>query len=250
MMTHSTHTKPHTGKHWWSPFIESLTVALIVLMFLQPASPAIAADCFVDGDTLPVQDMPGWEASTPTLPMHSVTVTRDCLCGLFPYLTNSRLGSSKAGTLGITALAACLPSTSEKSALLADTGLCPIRPVNARAQTLRVSTVSYNNKKHMLKIPTTLPEFKRAMTSAPSTAIIGPVQTFQGPPSAGEQNLTQTIPTVPPLDSPFSLFSTYHWGPLNQFQGLQQLPNGEVHRMNTTTSLVFHGGKDCMNDCP
>ncbi len=176
-------------------------------------------------------------------------MTCDCLCGLFPCLNNSRFVLGKADNFGITALTACLRPNSVKIALPAHAPLAPIRQVNPRMQTLRVSIVSYNNKKQVLKIRTTLPEIIRSMNSTPSAAIIGPVQEFRISPLADELSMTQTILSVPPIDNTFSLFGHHTWGPFNRFQDLQQLPNGESHRMNMTTTSALHG-RDCMSDCP
>jgi hypothetical protein len=117
MLTHSTQTRPQMGRRWWSPFIESLTVAMIGLVTLQPIGQAAAADCRAHDDALTVQDMPSWEAIRPTLPVHSVTVTRDCLCSFYPHLTRSRFDLGRTDNSGITALPACLSPKSEKMAL-------------------------------------------------------------------------------------------------------------------------------------
>jgi len=249
MMNHSTQTRPQMERRWWSPFIESLTVAMIGLVTLQPIGQAAAADCLAHDDTLTVQDMPSWEAIRPTLPVHSVTVTRDCLCSFYPYLTRSRFDLGRTDNSRITALPPCLSPKSEKMALLAHVTLRPIHQVNARTQTLRVSILSYNSKKHVFTMRTTLPEIKRSLIYTPAATIIGPVHEFQNVPPSDERSMTQTVPAVPPLDKPSALFGNHPWGLFKQFQGLQQLSNGESHRMNMTTALALHG-RDCVSDCP
>ncbi len=222
----------------------------MVLVTPKPADLAAAAECLINQSTVRVPGMPNWDAITPTLPAHSVTVARDCLCDLIPYLDNSRFVFGKADNLGITALTACLSPNSEKMALLAHVTLGPIRQVNSRMQTLRTSSPFYNNKRQVVTTRTTLPEIKRSMTYRPIPAIIGPVQEFQNSPPADVRSMTEAVPSVPPLNTPSALsFGDPLSGPFNQFQSLQQLPNGESHRMNMTTSLSLHG-RDCVSDCP
>lgn len=237
MRTHGIQPGPYMKRRWWSPFIESLPVAMIVMVTVHPSGLAAAAD------------MPGWEPITPTRPAHSLTVTQDCPCGLLPYLNNSRFVLGRADNLDITALTACRRPYSIKMPLLAHPTLGLLRQVNPRMQTLSVSIVSYNSKKSLLKIRTTLPEINRLLNSTPVATVIGPVQELQNSPPADEQSMTQTILSVPPMDNTSSPFGHHTWGPFNQFEGLQRLPNGESHRMNMTTASALHG-KDCASDCP
>jgi hypothetical protein len=121
--------------------------------------------------------------------------------------------------------------------------------LNPRMQTLKAFATPYNSKKQVFYVGLTPPEFKRITTYKPAPTIIGPVQEFQYAAPSDERNMTQAIPSVPPMDQPSALFGDYGWVPFNQFQGLQPLPNVESHRMNMGTALALHG-RDCVSDCP
>lgn len=249
MMTHCTQAAQQMEGRWLSSLVVLLVVATVVMGALQPVGLAAAADCLVNEIRLEIQDTPSWGVIIPPIQARLSTLTRDCVCELTPYLNNSRFALGRTYDSGITALPACLSPNSEKMAPLAHTTLGTNHQVNARTQTLRVSILSYNSKKRVFTMRTTLPEIKRSLIYTPAATIIGPVQEFQNVPPSDERSMTQTVPAVPPLDNPSALFGDHPWGPLNQFQGLQQLPNGETHRMNMTTALALHG-RDCVSDCP
>lgn len=248
-MIHCTRATQQMERWWLSSLVGFLVVAMVVMGTLQPVGLAAAADCLVNEISLVVQDTPSWGVIIPPIQARPSTLTRDCVCELTPYLNNSRFALGRTYNSGITALPACLSPNSEKMAPLAHTTLGPIHQLNSKMQPLRVSILSYNSKKHVFTIRTTLPEIKRSLSYTPATTIIGPVQEFQNAPPLDDRSMTEAIPSVPPMDKPSTLFGNYYWGPLNQFQGLQRLPNGESHRMNMTTALALHG-RDCVSDCP
>lgn len=249
MMTHCTQAAQQMERRWISSLVGFLVVATVVMGTLQPVGLAAAADCLANEISLAVQDTPSLGGIIPPIQARLSTLTRDYVCELTPYLNNSRFALGRTYNSGITALPACLSPKSEKMAPLAHTTLGSIHQLNSKMQPLRVSILSYNSKKHVFTIRTTLPEIKRSLIYTPAATIIGPVQEFQNAPPSDERSMTQTIPAVPPLDKPSALFGDHPWGPLNQFQGLQRLPNGESHRMNMTTALALHG-RDCVSDCP
>jgi hypothetical protein len=249
MMTHCTQTTQQMEERWLSPLVGSLVVATVVMATLQPVGLADAAECVKNDDTVAVQGTPSWDAIIPPLQTQSGTVTRDCACELTPYLTRNRFALGRTYNSGITALPACLSPNSEKMAPLAHTTLGPIHQLNSKMQPLRVSILSYNSKKHEFTIRTTLPKIKRSLIYTPAATIIGPVQEFQNAPPSDERSMTEAIPSVPPMDQPPALSGNHPRGLFKQFQGLQQLSNGESHRMNMTTALALHG-RDCVSDCP
>lgn len=248
-MTHCTQGAHQTERRRLSPLVGSLVIATVVMATLQPVGLAAAADCLINEDTLAVQSTPSWGTIIPPIQAHPPTLIRDCVCELTPYVNNSRFALGKTDNPGIAALTACLSWDSGKMALLAHTTLGPVRQVNSRIQTLRVSTLSYKSKKHAFMTRPTLPEIKRSMTYKPAATITGPIQEFRNAAPADERSMGEAIPSVPPMDKPSALFGDHPCGPLNQFEGLQRLPNSESHRMNMTTALALHG-RDCVSDCP
>jgi len=163
-------------------------------------------------------------------------------------------GLGKAGNPEISILTACPSPNGVKMARADRTPLTPVGKANSKRKALRMATLPYTSTKSVLVRRTPHPEIKRSTyytytPYTPAPTIIGPVQEFQSSALSSEHNITQAIPVVPPIDTLSALFGDHLWGPLNQFQGLQRLPNGESHRMNMTTALALHG-RDCVSDCP
>lgn len=249
MMTHDTHTPQLVERRWLSSLVGSLVVATVILETLHLEDLATAAECSVNDGTVAVQDTLSWEAIGSPIQTLTTTLTRNCFCGSTPYLNNSTFVLSKTDNPGITIPTGCLSPTTWRTALLHHATGGPIGTVSLKLQPQKAFALPYSSKKQVLVVRTTPPEFKRSTHYTPASIIIGPVHEFQHSPPSSEQNMTQAIPLVPPMDEPTTLSGDRHWGPLNQFQGLQRLPNGESHRMNMTTASALHG-RDCVSDCP
>lgn len=249
-MTHDGQTRTQIERCCWSLLVQSLTVSTVVFATLQPAGVASATECLVNEILVTVQGTPSWDAIISPPQIQAARATGACLCEQ-PYYPGSRSDIfGKADNRGVTTLTTCFNRNTWRTTLRDRATLGHRGRVSSRVQLRTVSTVAYNSKNLLLKVPTTLPELKHAMNPAPSASLIGPVQKFQSSPPAGERSLTEPIPSVAPRDSHFTLFGDHSWGPFNQYQSLQRLPNGESHRMNVTTSSVFHGSRDCTSDCP
>ena len=234
---------------WLSPLVRSLVVATVLLTTLQPARSASAADCLVNEDIVAVQGTPRWDAIISPVQIPSTLASEDCGCGQTLYVTGRQFALDKGNYRGITILTTCFSPTPWKTSLLTQAILGSRSRVTSRMQPLTVSTVAYTSKKQGLTVRTILPELKHSTTYMPISTIIGPVQEFQNASPSNERSMTQAIPLILPMDKPSALFGDHPWGPLNQFQNLQRLPNGESHRMNLTTALALHG-RDCVSDCP
>lgn len=203
----------------------------------------------MNADVVDVQSTPRWHAIVSPIQVQSALASEDCGCEQSPYLTGCRFALGKGNNRGITIPTACLSPTPWKTSLLNQAILGPRSKVNPRMQPLTVSTLSYNSKQQGLKVRTTLPEIKCSTTYMPISTVIGPVQEFQNASPSDERSMTQAVPLIPSMNKPSVSFGDHPWGPLNQFQNLQRLPNGESHRMNMTTALALHG-RDCVSDCP
>ncbi len=251
MMTHGAQARPHMKQLWFSPLVGCLLVTTVVMATLQPTSLVRAAECLVNEETVRFEDRSYWE--TIVAPIHGLppTLMWNCFCGQAPYMNGVQFGLGKTGIPGISTLTTCLSPNGVKMARVDRTTLTPIGKANSKRQTLGVATLPYTGMKSVLVRRTPPQEIKRSPYYAPytPTATIGPVQEFQSSSLSSERNLIQTIPAVPPRDTPSVLFGDHLWSRLNQFQGRQQLPNGESHRMNMMTTLALHG-RDCVSGCP
>jgi hypothetical protein len=251
MMTHGAQARPHMKPLWFSPLVGCLLVTTVVMATLQPTSLVRAAGCLVNEETVTFEDRPHWEIIVS--PIHELlpTLAWNCFCGYAPYMNSVQYGLGKTGIRGISTLTTCPSLNGVKMARVDRTTLTPIGKANSKRQTLGVATLPYTGMKSVLVRRTSPLESKRSTYSTPytPTATIGPVQEFQSSSLSSERNLIQTIPVVPLRDTSSVLFGDHRWNLLTQFQGLQQLPNGESHRMNMTTTLALHG-RDCVSGCP
>jgi len=248
MMTHSTQVAQQTERRWLSSLVGFLVIATVGMGTLQPTSLVSAAACLVNEETVAIQARSSWEAIIS--PIHGLppTLAWDC------YMNSVPFGLGKAGNPEISILTACPSPNGVKMARADRTPLTPVGKANSKRKALRMATLPYTSTKSVLVRRTPHPEIKRSTyytytPYTPAPTIIGPVQEFQSSALSSELNITQAIPVVPPIDTLSALFGDHLWGPLNQFQGLQRLPNGESHRMNMTTALALHG-RDCVSDCP
>ena len=251
MMTHGAQARPHMKPLWFSPLVGCLLVTTVVMATLQPTSLVGAAECLVNENTVIFEDPSHWE--TIVSPIHGLppTLAWNCFCGHAPYMNSVQFGLEKTGIPGISTLTTCRSPNGVKMARVDLNTLTPVGRANLKRQSLGVATLPYTGLKSVLVKRTPPQEMKRSTYYAPYTppATIGPVQEFQSPSLPSEHNLIQAIPVIPPSDMSSVLFGDHRWNLLTQFQGLQQLPNGESHRMNMTTALALHG-RDCVSDCP
>ncbi|HRI37988.1 MAG TPA: hypothetical protein PLO50_05485 [Nitrospira sp.] len=251
MMTYGAQARPHMKQLWFSLLVGCLMVTTVVMATLQSTSLVGAAECLVNEETVTFEDRLHWE--TIVSPIHGLppTLTWNCFCGHVSYMNSVQFGLGKTGIPGISTLTTCPNPDGVKMTRVDRTTLTPIGKANSKRQPLGMATLPYTGMKSVLVRRTPPQEIKRSTYSTPYTppAIVGPVQEFQSSSLSSEHNLIQAIPVVPPRDTSSVLFGDHLWSLLNQFQGLQQLPNGESHRMNMTTALALHG-RDCVSDCP
>jgi hypothetical protein len=118
----------------------------------------------------------------------------------------------------------------------------------ARRQSMQVSVLPYNGKKHVRSIRTTPTEIGVSLHEK-SAAIIGPVQEIRKPTLSHERLVSQTLAALPSTVESTSLFADQPIGALNRFSSVLQEPDNESHRMNLTTAQALHGG-NCPNGCP
>ncbi len=248
-MTHYTHTPHLVERRWLSSFVGSLVVATVILTTLHLEDRATAAECSVNETSLAIKGPPSWDAIGLPIQTLTTTLTRNCFCASTPYLSNRTFVLGKTDNPGITTFTACLSPNTWRTAPFNHATDTAIGKVNLKLQPQRALALSYSNKKEVLVVRTTPPEFKHSTYSRPAPTIMGPVQEFPYAPPSDERSMTETILSAPVIDKPSALFGAHSWGPLNQFQGLQRLTNGESHRMNMTTALALHS-RDCVNDCP
>ena len=251
MMTHGAQARPHMKPLWFSPLVGCLLITTVVMATLQPTSLVRAAECLGTEETLTFEDRSYWE--TVISPIHGLppTLAWNCFCGHAPYMNSVQFGLGKTGISGISTLTTCPSPNGVKMARVDRTTLTPIGKANSKRQPLGVAALPYTGMKSLLVRRTPPQEIKRSTYSAPytPTATIGPVQDFQSSSLSSERDLIQTIPVIPPRDTSSVLLGNHLWSLLNQFQGRQQLPNGESHRMNMTTASALHG-RDCVSGCP
>lgn len=249
MMTDYIHTSQPVERRWLSSLVGSLVVATVILTTLHLEDRATAADCSVNEDTVTVQDTPSLKVIGSPIQTLTTTLTQNSFCGSTPCLNNSTFALSKTGTLGITTPTACLSPNTWRTALFNHATSDALGKVHLKLQPRKVFTLPHSNENQLLVVRTASPEFKRSMHYAPAPTIIGPVQEFQYAPPSAKRSMAETIPSAPSIAKPSTLFGVHPWGPLNQFQGLQRLPNGESHHMNMMTTLALHG-RDCVSGCP
>jgi hypothetical protein len=256
------HKAQQAENRWLSPLLSSLLAAVSLIVTVDLASLAVAAECQLieeEGET--IQGMPTWKGHTSSLLPLTITVERDMykglvlspVLGIIPNMNNSRFAWDNTVNQEIAAIGVCSSLDIRKSARTNQSVITSIGKTQAKAhrQGMKVSTLPYyiyKGEKQVHTIRTTPLEIGISPRDKAST-LIGPVQETQKPVLSDERSVSRSVAALPiTVDSLFLSGGQSIVG-LNLFQNTQQLPGNESLRMNLTTTQVLHEG-NCSNGCP
>ena len=258
MTPHFTQNAQQAENRWLSPLLPSLLAALSLILIVNPASLAAAAECPVTDDGGTIHGMTSWQGVTSSILPLTITRERDVYGGLVPFpvqpvapgMTSSRLALSNTEHQGIATLSACVNQDILQSALFNHAMSKPIGKTQAKAHTqpMNVSALLYNGKRQVLTIRTTPTEIRVSARYQTATTI-GPVQEIRKPLLSDERSVSQAVAALPSIVESPSLFGGQPFVALNTFQSALQLPDNESLRMNLITTQGLHGG-NCAGGCP
>jgi hypothetical protein len=260
MTPHFTQKVQQAENRWRSPLLPFILAAVSLIVTVDPARLASAAECqvtdLIDGGT--IQGLTRWKGTTSSILPLTITVERDIYGGLVPYtvleitpyMKSGRIVRSHTENQRIATIGACLSQDIRESALFNQAITKSIGKTQAKVHTqvMRASALPYNGKRQVLKIRTTPPEIGTSARYKTAT-IIGPVQEIQKPILSDERSVSQAVATLPSTVESPSLFGGQPFVALNPFQSALQLPDNESLRMNLTAAQALHGG-NCVSGCP
>ena len=258
MTPHFTQNAQQTENRWLSPLLPSLLAALSLILTVDPASLAAAAECPVSDDGGTIHGMTTWQGVTSSILPLTITRERNVYGGLVPFpvqavapdMTSSRLALSNTEHQGIATLSACVNQDILQSAFFNHAMSKSIGKTQAKAHTqpMNDSALRYNGKRQVLTIRTTPSEIRVSARYQTATTI-GPVQEIWKPLLSDERSVSQAVAALPSTVESSSLFGGHPVGALNRFSSALQEPDNEYHRMNLTTAQALHGG-NCPGGCP
>src|SRR4029077_16690667 len=192
MTPHFTQKAHHAGNRWLLPLLPSILAAVSPIATVDPLRLAAATDSPITEDGCPIQSMATWKGVTSSILPLTITPERNMYEGLVP---SSVLEIAPHKTSG--RMACAIGKTQGK----------------ARRQSMHVSALPYNGKKHVRSIRTTPTEIGVSLREK-STAIIGPVQEIRKPTLSHERLVSQTVASLPSTVEPISLFGGHPLGAL------------------------------------
>ncbi len=250
------HKAQQEESRWLSPLLQSILAAMSLIVTVDLASLAVAAECkLTEKEDEMVHGMTAWKGTTPSTLSLTNTITRDIYGESAPSPVResapntSRFAGGNMVGQEIATIGVCLRQDIRKSARFNQAVIISLGKPKAKAHkpAMKVSILPYSGKRHVSRMRTTPLEIGISAHDQVST-IIGPVQETKNPLLSDERRVNQSVAASLSIGQ-FQSFGGQPFVALNPFQSALQLPDNESLRMNLTTTQALHEG-NCANGCP
>ncbi len=251
------HKAQQEKNRWLSPLLPSILAAMSLIVTVDLASLAVAAECQLTGKEGEMgQGMTAWKGVTSSTLSLTDIITRDIHGGEFaPSLVRESAPNNRGfawdNMVGqeIATIGACLRQDIRKSARFNQAVITSLGKPKAKPHkpAMKVSILPYRGKRQVSRMRTTPLEIGISAHDKPP-ASIGPVQETKNHILSDERSVSQSVAALPSISQPSS-FGGQPFVALNPFQSALQLPDNESLRMNLTTTQALHEG-NCANGCP
>lgn len=243
---------------WLSLLLWSILAAVSIIVTVNLASLAVAAECQVteeEGDT--IRGMTAWKGTvSSTLPLTIIMeqniygrLVLPPVLEIVPYMKGSRFTWGNTVNQEIAAIGVCLRQGIRKNARFNHAMITSIDKPHAKTHkpAMKVSIFPYSGKRQVSRMRVTPLEIGISSHDQAHTSI-GPVQKIKNPVLSDERSVSQSVAALPSISQPSS-FGGQPFVALDPFQSALQLPDNESLRMNLTTTQALHEG-NCANGCP